>query len=163
MWRNGEFEPGREKHPVEGISWYEALAFARSRKMRLPRESEWELAARGTDGKTFPWGDSMDPIAEWGVRQAGTSTEVGTIEEDCSPYGVFDMSRNVSEWVQDPWQPYPGSPIGELERMDSSYGIVRGGTYFSSAIEMRTTFRQRIQRLERRTGVGFRLAADVRF
>src|SRR5262249_23670569 len=99
-----------------------------------------------------------DVLQSWGVSGAGASTDVGSIVADKSPFGVMDMARNVSEWVADAWSPYRDSPIGKLDHVDEGYGIVRGGGYLSLPYQMRTTFRERVSRLERRNGVGFRCA-----
>lgn len=157
-WNNGAFPEGFAHHPVEGISWFEAVAYCRWRKCRLPSEAEWEYAARGSDRRMFPWGDGMEVIRNWGNRQAAQSSSVGSLPEDKSPFGVMDMARNVAEWVADSWYPYPNSPLGKLEKADEAYGIVRGGNYISLAYQMRTTVRERRSRLLRANGIGFRCA-----
>lgn len=157
-WKNGTFAEGTAHHPVEGVSWFEATAYCRWKKYRLPSEAEWEYAARGSDKRMFPWGDGMDVIRNWGDKQAGKSSEAGSISDDKSPFGVMDMARNVSEWVADTYLPYPNSPLGKLEKVDEEYGVVRGGDYNSIAYQLRTTFRQRRSRLDRINGLGFRCA-----
>jgi formylglycine-generating enzyme required for sulfatase activity len=157
-WSNGKFPLGKENHPVEGICWFEAAAYCRWKKVRLPSESEWEYAARGSDGRLFPWGNQFDVINNWTDQQAGKTTPVGSIFEDESPFGLFDMSRNVSEWVDDTWNAYPNAPMAHPEVNNGKYGVVRGGGYLSVAYQMRTTFRTRVSRLERRGGIGFRTA-----
>jgi iron(II)-dependent oxidoreductase len=156
-WENGSFPAGKENHPVEGVSWYEATAYCRWRKLRLPSETEWEYAARGSDKRRFPWGNEPSVASNWSEGDH-TSKPVGSVPEDRSPMGVLDMGGNVWEWTSDSWHPYPNSPVGELEKPDDTFGIIRGGTYQSSWIEMRTTFRRRMEKLDRRPMNGFRCA-----
>jgi len=99
-----------EKHPVVGVSWYEADAFARWAGRRLPTEAEWERAARGTDKRKFPWGEEF----ELGVRnkpsgEKGRTTRVGINRGDVSPVGAHDMGGNVCEWTATEFGPYPGT------------------------------------------------------
>lgn len=155
-WQSGHFTEGKKDHPVEGVSWYEAVAYCRWKKQRLPAEAEWEFAARGTDGRMFPWGNDFGVIQHWGDRQAAQTSASCTIPEDRSPFGVMDLSRNVSEWTSDAWSYYPDSMFAET--CDESCAVVRGGNYASPAFEMRTTFRFRRSKLDRLPGLGFRTA-----
>jgi formylglycine-generating enzyme required for sulfatase activity len=157
-WVNGSYGDGKADHPVDGVSWFEAIAYCRWKHYRLPSEPEWEYSARGTDQRMFPWGNSFEVISDWGDKQAAESSAAGSIAEDKSPFGVMDLARNVSEWVADVYSPYPGSPLGELEKLDEEYGVIRGGMYTSIAYQMRTTARQRHKRMDRGRGIGFRCA-----
>ncbi len=157
-WVNGTFREGKADHPVDGVSWFEAMAYCRWKKYRMPGESEWEYAARGSDQRMFPWGNSFEVINNWGDRQAAESSLAGLIQEDKSPFGVMDLARNVAEWVADVYSPYPGSPLGQLGKLEEEYGILKGGTYTSIAYQMRTTVRQRRPRMDRGKGIGFRCA-----
>ncbi len=159
-WANGSFASGKENHPVEGVSWYEAVAYCRWRKVRLPAEVEWEYASRGNDRRRFPWGNDASVASKWSSGEL-VARPVGSAPEDKSPMGVFDLAGNVWEWVTDSWYPYPNSPAGQLEKPDDTFGILRGGTYQSSWVEMRTTFRRRMEKLDRRPTNGFRCAADA--
>jgi formylglycine-generating enzyme required for sulfatase activity len=87
--------------PVVGVSWYEADAFARSVGMRLPTEVEWERAARGDDGRRFPWGDDWVPAyaAHRGGRRH--TLPVGSMAQNRSPHGLYDCAGNVWEWCAD--------------------------------------------------------------
>ena len=86
-WENGSFPAGKEAHPVEGVSWYEANAYCRWRKLRLPSETEWEYAARGNDKRKFPWGDDPSVASKW-TEGDHTSKPIGLVSEDRSPMGV---------------------------------------------------------------------------
>ena len=95
--------PGKDKHPANGVTWYDAKQYCEWKGKRLPTEAEWELAARGTDGRMFPWGNTK-PTCDLVVNdKCGTTgtQKVGSKPKGDSPYGVHDMSGNVAEWVAD--------------------------------------------------------------
>jgi formylglycine-generating enzyme required for sulfatase activity len=100
FWRGGRYRPGAENLPVNWVSFEDAQAYARWLGRRLPTVDEWEYAARGEEGRLFPWGDE----ARLGVANihTGRLTEVGSYPSDQSPVGCMDMAGNVSEWVMDP-------------------------------------------------------------
>ncbi|HEY6880217.1 MAG TPA: SUMF1/EgtB/PvdO family nonheme iron enzyme, partial [Polyangiales bacterium] len=93
---------GRDDHPVNGVDWAQADVYCKWAKKRLPTDAEWELAARGTDGRKYPWGnEEPDDTRLWWSRTTerdGTSP-VGSHPAGASPYGVLDMLGNVSQWV----------------------------------------------------------------
>ncbi len=159
-WKNGKFPEGKGAHPVQGISWFEAVAYCRWKKLRLPTEAEWEFAARGSDQRLFPWGNDMQVLSDWGKRQAGETTPVGMMPDDRSPFGVMDQARNVGEWVADTWRPYPDSPIAKFQEISDQFGVARGGMYACANYQTGTTRREKRHRMNRDSGVGFRCASN---
>ncbi len=109
--------------PIRGISWYEADAYCLSIGKRLPTELEWEKAARGMDDRVFVWGNEFHE--EWG-NFGKTVQPVGSFKKDVSPYDLYDMNGNVSEWTASWYEPYPESTY-EDENFGRKFKVTRGG------------------------------------
>lgn len=151
-----------DDYPAMCINWPEAQTFCEAVGKRLPTEPEWERAARGVDGRTYPWGEAPPTCARAVMHNCSDFTQgVGRHLEGHSPVGAVDMSGNVSEWVDDWWgeRSYAsvdrhnpeGPPVGEVRG-------VRGGSFYDSDFNLRTSYRYGIEPLARLSTVGFRCA-----
>lgn len=142
------------------IQWLETLT---GQPWRFPTEAEWERAAKGTDGRRFPWGNVWDPErvqSRWGSEGIWNVGPVGRHPQGASPYGVEDMSGNVSEWTSSLYRDYPYDPQDGREDLTNlnEYAVSRGGSWLSNPYKMRTTARDDALIWSH---VGFRLARSL--
>jgi iron(II)-dependent oxidoreductase len=160
-------EPGFADHPVSESTWPGAVAFCAWRGARLPTEAEWEAAARGKEGRTYPWG-AKPPTPEHAVfgRGSGETDPVGSHPKGATPEGVFDLAGNEAEWTSSLFKPYPyDAEDGREDRKASGERVTRGGDHvFDGAADQLTgTFRTGFSRNPRRghRHIGFRCAKDA--
>ena len=162
----------RPAHPVTGVSWYEAEAYARFMGKRLPTEAEWEKAAswdeRTQTKRRYAFGERVPSgraVCNFDLRFWGT-TPVGSFKEGASPYGCLDMTGNLWEWTADPFAGYTGFepfpyPEYSEEWFDGDHRVLRGGSWATRAPLLRTTFRNFFRRHFRIAFAGIRCAADA--
>jgi eukaryotic-like serine/threonine-protein kinase len=138
-------DPQYDHYPVEGISWKEGQTYCEWAGSRLPSEAEWEKAARGKDGRIYPWGSQAPTGTLLNFdRTVGGPSVVGSYPAGISPYGALDMAGNLWEWVAD-WYShnyYTHSPsFNPLESEPQAYHACRGGSWNSSASRVRADYR----------------------
>jgi serine/threonine-protein kinase len=162
-WTGAEFPPGEGKFPVRFVTWHDAKAYAEWAGKRLPTEAEWEYAARGTEGRIYPWGKSWSPQLSNSLEDNRKGPmAVGSYPRGATPEGVMDLAGNVAEWVEDIWVPYPG---GNADPGPTCQGIdcrsYRGGAFSAPKDRLQTTYRWWDDPNSKYAYLGFRCAKNV--
>ena len=184
-WEPGTLRPpaALRDHPIVLVSWEDAQAYCQWADKQLPNEMQWEKAARGVDGRLYPWGDHWDKDvlnsverhsgrelitvsqwqAWWGDNEArmflsARTTAVGQFPDGKGPYGHLDMAGNVWEWCADWYDAYPGSQA-EHDNFGQQFRVLRGGSWYGTRRNVRSAFRLRNPADSRYNNVGFRCAS----
>ncbi len=181
---------GKAKHPINCVSWEMAALYCSAEGARLPTEAEWELAARGPDGRKYPWGDEIPTGGQlnacgtecvaWGKEHDvdltamypvddhfPTTSPVGSFPAGASRYGIQDVAGNVWEWVSDWYGPYKPTKVGQPEinpkgPVKGTAKVMRGGAWNSSdAGWLRPSFRYSSAPTRMTYGTGFRCAKSL--
>lgn len=159
-WSGANYPANAPDNPVLFVSKDDAEAYAKWEHKRLPTEEEWEKAARGTDGRIFPWGNQFEPdkaatadssleFIQHGLCQVGTANKVGGTPGDVSPYGAYGMAGNVREWT------------ATLDPAHNDMAVVKGASWVDLHITARVAYREMVPVESKSHIISFRCVRDV--
>jgi formylglycine-generating enzyme required for sulfatase activity len=159
----------RLDNPVVAVTWNEARDYATwlgsvsGMPWRLVTEAEWEKAARGTDGRRYPWGNNFDTSRANTIESLiGEATQIGAFPNGASPFGVQDMAGNVWQWTSTLFRPYPyGDSDGREESYSQGVRTMRGGSWIYDAGIARSAFRSGLPADDLSSTIGFRLVRST--
>jgi formylglycine-generating enzyme required for sulfatase activity len=157
-WIDGRYPAGADRLPVVNVTWEDAMEYSKWANKRLPSEAEWEFAARGTDGRIYPWGKEWDRSkANLGFGPDGKIVETGLFPAGTSPFGVMDMAGNVWEWTASKTYRY-----GSQNEILPDGRVIRGGAFDANSTQSAATYRGILDPQKAYPKTGFRSVRDVK-